>query len=1507
MRSSTQQLLSNIWDYLGAQDALWFLSLLSVISLPVLLFQCYRATWSPFQKSQDDDVERSGEWKGVMNDVIELHGGYTIFALMVARMLGCVVLFIVSLFLELKDYPHGLTSQRLVRGMVLYYLYTMVLSFVSLCKTRWQRVFSQHCFALLFGSLAVNAYRNLWPLATYTTTPADAQEGPFLWVKMAMLFITAAFIPVFSPWKYIPLDPKDPAETPNPEQTTSWFSLAVYTFLDPLLFLAARKPHLGHQDLFPLADYDRSKNTTRRGFPNLDVFQGAKKRHLFWGLMKTYRYEYFILALSVITLSIANFASPMGIKEILHYIETGGSDATIKPWFWISWLFIGPFIISLTRQCYVFVATRMLVQTEGLLTQLIFEHSLRVRMKAEPSDGPEKLSRESAGVQRESRRGKSDNLVGKINNHVTTDMVNVVEARDFLFLILYTPLQIIFCITFLFRVLGPSSFVGFAVILAMTPLPVMMAKLIRKTQVERLKMTDSRIQAVTETCNVLRMVKLFGWESEMSDRIYARREEEVKLLRRRKIYDIGVNLTNIIIPAFTLLATYGVHTVVLKKPLSTAMVYSSLSVFTLLRRSLQNAFQGLSTVIEGKVSLDRLNDFLHNTELLDVYQSHSTAVSNDYQSFPPSEAIGFYSANFTWSNESGADGQAFTLRVKGELIFKEGSINLVIGPTGSGKTSLLMALLGEMHFIPTQPDSWFGLPREKGLAYAAQESWVQNDTIRENILFGSQYDEDRYKAVVYQCGLERDLELFEAGDMTEVGEKGLSLSGGQKARITLARAVYSKAQILLLDDVFAALDVHTSVWIVDRCLRGHLLKGRTVILVTHNIALTSPLADFIVTMGNGSIVSQGTDVSSAISKNTKLALEAEVKEVSDDSVREPVDEKPSTPANDASKGKLIVSEEIHEGHVTWKAMKLFFASLGGQHVILFFLIYSSGLLFTELGTMSQTYFLGYWGSQYNERVPSEINPLFYLGGYALILSFLIVMYLSSNLYYLHGVIRACTTIHKKLVDAILGTTFRWLDKTPTARIITRCTQDIRAVDGPIAQWTLVLTEMSIAIITKLVVVVMFSPVFIIPAIFVAAVGGLLAKFYLKAQLSVKREMSNAKAPVLAHFGAAIAGLTSIRAYEAQDALRQESLKRIDFYSRVARVSYNLNRWIGIRVDILGAMFTTSLATYLVYASSIDPASIGFSLNMAVDFCGMILWWVRVFNDLEVQANSLERIQGYVEIDQEPKPREGGVPPAAWPTSGHLRVEKLFARYSKDGPNVLHNVSFEVASGERIGVVGRTGSGKSSLMLSLLRCIVVDGDVYYDGINTKHVNLDSLRSTITIIPQMPELLSGTLRRNLDPFEQHDDATLNAALRASGLFSLQTGDDNKLTLDSQISSGGSNLSVGQRQILALARAMVRESKLLILDEATSAIDYKTDTIIQQSLRNELGKDVTIITVAHRLQTIMDADKILVLDAGQIVEYDSPAALLAKPSGNFKSMVDGSGDKERLYSMVHRAGSK
>ncbi|PSR71469.1 hypothetical protein PHLCEN_2v12736, partial [Hermanssonia centrifuga] len=734
------------------------------------------------------------------------------------------------------------------------------------------------------------------------------------------------------------------------------------------------------------------------------------------------------------------------------------------------------------------------------------------------------------------------------------------------------------------------------------------------------------------------------------------------------------------------------------------------------------------------------------------------------------DELGCANAHFTWTNDP-TDGtvtpsrQTFRLRIDDDLIFKQGSFNLIVGPTGSGKTSILMALLGEMHYIPLGPNSWINLPRDGGVAFAAQESWVQNETIRDNILFGAPYDEERYK-------------------------------------------------------------------------KGDLIRGRTVILVTHNVAMASPLADFVVSIGaDGCIASQGS-VSETLAKDSKLVEEfkhegeaIELNENEDEN--EVID-------SEVKDGKLIVTEEVEEGHVSIGAFMLFLRAAGGKWPILFWLNYIGSDSMAEICDAMEMWWLGWWAGKYAIHDKGEVSVIYYLSVYSTIVLGVVLFHISASLTWTCGSIRASRSIHRQLLTSLLGSTFRWLDVTPTSRVIARCTQDIQAVDGDIASNLGYLSNITLSMITALGAVIIYTPSFVFPALLLAALGGYLGQIYMKAQLSVKREMSNTKSPVLAIFGGAITGLTSIRAYSAQQAFKEETLERLDRYIRASRSFYNLNR--------------------------------------------------------------LERIRQYLVVEQEPTPKDGGEPPAYWPSSGELRVDNLSARYSPEGPKVLQNISFHIKAGQRVGIVGRTGSGKSTLTLALLRCIYTEGTVWYDGMETNSLNLDALRSNITIIPQVPELLSGTLRQNLDMFNQYDDATLNDALRAAGLFSLQRlQDENRLTLDSKIASAGGNLSVGQRQIIALARAIVRQSKLLILDEATSAIDYETDSIIQTSLRTELGSDVTVITIAHRLQTIMDSDKIMVVDAGRLIEFDKPKVLLETKNGLLRSLVEESADKEALLAVA------
>jgi ABC-type multidrug transport system fused ATPase/permease subunit len=357
-------------------------------------------------------------------------------------------------------------------------------------------------------------------------------------------------------------------------------------------------------------------------------------------------------------------------------------------------------------------------------------------------------------------------------------------------------------------------------------------------------------------------------------------------------------------------------------------------------------------------------------------------------------------------------------------------------------------------------------------------------------------------------------------------------------------------------------------------------------------------------------------------------------------------------------------------------------------------------------------------------------------------------------------------------------------------------------------------------------------------------------------------------------------------------MRLEARRKADKYTRAATAFYNLNRWVTIRIDMLGGLFSCLLAMFIVYGKGLDASTSGFALVQGIAFSSSILWWVRLVNDMEVQGNSVERIEDYLAIDQEPASIDAKKPPAAWPTSGEIILDRLSAKYVEDGPLVLDNVSIRIKSGEKVGIVGRTGSGKSTLTLALLRMIPTSGNVYIDGLRTDKINLHDLRSQVTIIPQDPILLSGSLRFNLDPFNDHDDATLSDALQASGLTQTarsETGASTpqRLTLDTQIAAGGSNLSQGQRQLVALARALVRQSKILILDEATASVDFDTDQIIQKSIRS-LPESTTVLTVAHRLATIMDYDRILVLGAGRVLEFDTPEALRSNPDGYFAKLV-------------------
>ncbi|KAJ7132157.1 multidrug resistance-associated ABC transporter [Mycena epipterygia] len=1371
-----------------------------------------------------------------------------IFVYRLGRLLGCLALFGLSFASFIRNGDTGTKwtrRQGIDTTMSLTYLYAAILALLSINPKRTRQGLIRHVNCVLFATFCVYLYRDVFPLATFTWVPEDRGEGPVLWAKIALLFFTSVVIPLLTPRQYIPIDPLNPMKVPNPEQTASMLSVLLYIFVDPIVFAAYRNSHLGEEELAPLCDTDSAEYLKEMSFPHLDAVSG-NKRHIFFGLLYIFRREFVILSGLQFLKVVGTVLSPVAMNRLLQYLETKGvdhADAFVRPWLWILLLFLAPTLESLAAQLYLFINTRVLVQSEAIITELVFTHSLRIRVKAETTAKETMVS--SSAVAGTPRKAQGS-LTGKINNLVTTDLKETkADSRDFLYLVVFVPTQIALCVWFLYAILGWAAWVALVSIVLLIPVPGYVSRLTQRVQRERLKHTDQRVQSVSEAMSILRMVKLFGWELKMGDRIGGKRDAELIWMRKRRLWDLFSSLINSFVPVVTMIST-----LIMRQPLNASKVFSSMTVFDLLSDTINQMTFRLNQLINGKVSFDRANDFLKKTELLDTFDQDMSVDSG------ADDRIGFRNATFSWAKDHGSvtpSQRDFLLKIEGEIIFERGRINLVVGPTGSG----------EMHWIPLLPDSWYNLPRAAGIAYAAQESWVLNATIRDNIIFNTPFDADRYEKGD-GCALEPDLALFEAGDATEVGERGLTLSGGQKARLTLARAVYSTADILLLDDVLAALDVHTSQWIIDNCFAGDLVRGRTVILVSHNVALTRPIASFIVSFGSdGRVQSQG----SVSELTTRGYLAAQIREQQEvlSKTQEEIDPEPTAPVAKAD-GKLIVAEEIQRGHVSSSAVNMYLIAMGGRHPFIFFIVFLGGVVLNQVLGILRTWTLA--------GVVLLAN---------LCLSATIVILISGQL-------RVSKSMHGMFVESVLRAPLRWIDVTPVSRVIARCTSDMAAVDSALGNLVMPILSRITRMLTRFGVVLLYAPAFFVPGLLVGSLGAWVGQIYTSAQLPVKRLRSNAHAPVLGHLGTAIAGLVSIRAFGAESKFSSELSSRIDRYSKTSVNFWNLNRWVAVRINILGSLFSAALATYLVYVKQTSASETGFLINMAVTFTSALLTTVRLVNEWQ-------RLHSYIHIDHEEPATESGKPPAYWPGSGDLKVEHLSAKYSEDGPTVLHDISFHIKSGERVGIVGRTGSGKSSLTLSLLRCIPTTGKIHYDGLPTSSLNLNALRSSITIIPQIPELLSGSLRSNLDPFSQYDDEELNYALRAAGLFALQSeiGED-RITLDTAISSGGNNFSIGEKQIFALARAIVRKSKILILDE-----DYKTDSIIQTSLRTELKGDVTLITVAHRLQTIMDADKIMVLDAGRIVEFDSPKELLKIRDGRLRAMVDESNDRDALYAMA------
>ncbi|MED6195162.1 Canalicular multispecific organic anion transporter 1 [Stylosanthes scabra] len=1023
----------------------------------------------------------------------------------------------------------------------------------------------------------------------------------------------------------------------------------------------------------------------------------------------------------------------------------------------------------------------------------------------------------------------------------------------------------------------------------------------RKLTKEGLQQTDKRVGIMHEILAAMDTVKCYAWETSFQSRVQSIRDYELSWFRKAQLLNALNTFILNSIPVLVTVTSFGMFTL-LGGDLTPARAFTSLSLFAVLRFPLNMLPNLLSQVANANVSLQRLEELLLTEE-------------RNLKQNPPLiaglPAISIKNGNFSWD----AEAEKPTLsNINVEI--PVGSLVAIVGGTGEGKTSLISAMIGELPLL----DDGNAIIRGT-VAYVPQISWIYNATVRENILFGSEFDYERYWKAIDVTALQHDLNLLPARDFTEIGERGVNISGGQKQRVSLARAVYSNSDVYIFDDPLSALDAHVAHEVFKNCIKEGL-GGKTRVLVTNQLHLL-PQVDKIILVSEGMIKEQGTF--EELSKSGFLfqrlmenAGKMEQQSESSEGREDHVDANVSTSSNEAlvqipndasyeKKGKLrksvlVKQEERETGVVSMKVLVRYKSALGGLWVVSILL---ACYTLTEVLRISSSTWLSVWTDQDSN---SDYNPAYFLAIYALFSFGQVSVTLTNSYWLIISSLRAAKRLHDAMLDKILRAPMVFFQTNPVGRIINRFAKDMGDIDTMVSNignqfmgqlWQLLSTFVLIGTVSTI-------SLWAIMPLLIFFYGAYI--YYQSTAREVKRLDSITRSPVYAHFGEALNGLSSIRAYKAYDRMAHINGRFMDKNIRFTLVNISSNRWLTIRLESLGGLMIWFIATFAVLQNgraenqAAFASTMGLLLSYTLNITSLLSGVLRQASRAENSLNAVERVGTYIDLETEaPRIIETNRPPPGWPTSGLLEFENVVLRYRPELPPVLHGLSFTVLPTEKVGIVGRTGAGKSSMLNALFRIVELQsGRIIIDGFDIATFGLEDLRKVLTIIPQSPVLFSGTVRFNLDPFGEHNDADMWQALERAHLKDVIR--RNPLGLDAQVLEGGDNFSVGQRQLLSLARALLRRSKVLVLDEATAAVDVRTDALIQKTIRQEF-QSCTMLVIAHRLNTVIDCNRILLLNSGRVLEYDSPEELLSNEASAFYKMVQSTGaaNAEYLCSIV------
>ena len=1301
------------------------------------------------------------------------------------------------------------------------------------------------------------------------------------------------------------------------EEAGSFFSQLTFSWMTPILELGAKRP-LTPEDLWKLAEEDRS-NVLNRNFTHYWNEEMAKPnladRSLVRALRKAHALPFYHGGFFKLVHDLLMFLGPLWLSQLIKFVGDPEEPA------WVGYSI-----------CFALCLTNL---TQTAVLHQYFKRCFSVGMNLRSSAIVavyDKSLRLSVSARQASTQGAIVNLMA-------VDAQRFQDLMPYLHMVWSAPMQITLALFFLYQVLGASIFAGFILMVILIPINGVIAKRMRGFQAVQMGIKDTRLKLLNEILNGIKVIKLYAWEDSFLNKIEGVRNDELTTLRNASLVKAVTGFLWTSTPLLVSVVTFATY-IGFGGVLTAEKAFTSISLFNILRFPTNALPMVITNLAEASVSVDRLFNFLNMSEL----DPESVKRPQNRESFiEVSEGVFSWGAGVeemtldvnSKEKDQRDDASAITLN-NINLHCKKGKLTAVIGKVGCGKSSLISACLGE---IPKVAGS---VAMSGSVAYAPQQAWIQNATLRDNIVFGKPFVMKKYLGVIDACCLEQDIAMLPGGDLTEVGEKGITLSGGQKQRVSLARAVYQDSDVYLLDDPLSAVDAHVGRHIFDNVVGpAGLLSDKVRVLVTHAEQYL-PQCDSIYVMEKGTITMSGTyqqlvDLGHGFA-DTLAALKEEEEELQEkleetDPLPSPAtqekrerssslkfsngafvvvdeegsgsgkEEEPQSPPlegveetestefgkqfpeiegnnEEGAEGegkkrqrgasalrgkadeqtKLIASENREIGHVSWSVYWEYFKSLG---VLNAFLIFFSFCLQQGSQIGAQLWLAKWTAVTADETAPDRSG--FYLGIYSAlsIISSLGVLVRSVAL--LFGSLRSSKNLHAAMLENVCRAPMSFFDTTPLGRVVNRFSKDIYTVDEVLPNIIGMWLGSIFYTLSIIVILLIPLPYFIVILVPVGFLFFYVQKFYLRSSREVQRLDSVSRSPIYAHFGETLNGVSTVRSYGREADFVVHNHDMVDENQKAYFINVSSNRWLAVRLETVGTAIVSFAALFSVISSEvwwspekaeIHASLVGLAISSSLSMTQVLNWAVRMNCQMETNIVSVERVKEYTEIEREAPPVTAVRPPHGWPSKGEIAFNDIKLRYREGLDLVLKGVNVNVGNHEKIGIVGRTGAGKSTVTLGLFRIVeLAAGSIRIDGVDISKIGLDDLRKKLSIIPQDPVLFSGTLRENLDPFRQYNDANIYEALTRSHLIDFVRNEPGGILME--ISENGENLSVGQRQLVCMARALLRKSPILVMDEATAAVDYQTDALIQETIRSEF-KDCTVLTIAHRLNTIMDSDR-------------------------------------------------